>query len=138
VALFGLVLLFPALRSSGPNFPFRATLVVEPIEAALQALFLLVLCRAVRLHPRLEHGAWRSLGRISYGIYMWHVSVLLLMQQWLDRGGAANLSPTAYRLALYLLTTAGTLAVAGLSFVLLERPLLRLKGRFERVATGAS
>jgi peptidoglycan/LPS O-acetylase OafA/YrhL len=63
------------------------------------------------------------IGKISYGLYLWHYVVFgLTPQEW----------PLARQRSLGLLLTASfTLA----SFYLLERPLLRLKRKFEPVPT---
>lgn len=64
-------------------------------------------------------------GRVSYGLYLWHVPVFhgLLNPRRLARLGLAGPIVTLLRFA-----TAG--AVAGLSFHLVEQPMLRLKERF--------
>ena len=64
------------------------------------------------------------IGRISYGLYLWHM-VTFSLGHWFQIPKWAAGWP---------LTMAATVAVASLSFVALERPLLRLKRRFERVS----
>ena len=64
-------------------------------------------------------------GRVSYGIYLWHIVVFLML-------GRLGL-PLGWG---YWPTAVGvTIALAALSYYLLERPVLRLKRRFERVAS---
>jgi peptidoglycan/LPS O-acetylase OafA/YrhL len=68
--------------------------------------------------------SWRPLvavGRISYGLYLWHWPIFLILN-----GGRVHLD----WLPLQLLRFAVTFAVATASFVLLERPALRLRTRF--------
>lgn len=63
-----------------------------------------------------------GVGRISYGVYLWHLPMLALMLSlwpWLRPGPAC-----------FLLATAATLAVAGASWLMWERRWLRLKDRF--------
>ncbi len=68
------------------------------------------------------------LGRISYGIYLWHWPVFRYLHE-----AELGLSwwPTQ------LVRIAVTLGAATLSFFLLERPLLRLRHRFDPAAAGA-
>ena len=62
------------------------------------------------------------LGRISYGVYLWHIVL----------GFAGKLPGWRWYLP-WPVSMALTVGVAALSYVALERPLLRLKRRFERV-----
>lgn len=63
-------------------------------------------------------------GRVSYGLYLWHM-VTFSLGHWF------RLPTWAGSWVVTLLVTAG---VAALSFYALEQPLLRLKRRFERVS----
>jgi peptidoglycan/LPS O-acetylase OafA/YrhL len=66
--------------------------------------------------------AW--LGRISYGVYLWHMVVF----------GLSGRIPLLKEYASWPLTIGLTIAVAAVSFYVLERPLLQLKRRFSRVS----
>lgn len=60
------------------------------------------------------------LGEVSYGVYLWHLALLLRIQQWFGWpifGG--------HFWELFLATAAAATVVAGLSWHLVERPLLR-------------
>ena len=76
---------------------------------------------------------WRplaALGKISYGLYLWHLPVYaVLLRHLLDL-------PLAVRSALVM---AASIAVATLSYAVVERPFLRLKDRrwTRRTATDA-
>lgn len=95
------------------NDPVAALLLRSGIAACV-ALFLLC---ALELGSRLSAGgAWgRHLGDLSYGIYLWHAIVLLLVQRKLD-------APIPVKFAAVLLLT---LVLAELGFWLVERPMLR-------------
>jgi len=67
--------------------------------------------------------AW--LGLVSYGIYLWQGGVVL--EAW--RQGARDWVPGAPFLVMTLVTLAGTVAIAALSYYLVERPAMRWKHR---------
>jgi peptidoglycan/LPS O-acetylase OafA/YrhL len=66
------------------------------------------------------------LGKISYGLYLWHM-VTFWMGGLLPQSSSVEWAPP------WLTLLASTVAVAAVSFYALERPLLKLKRRFERV-----
>ncbi len=69
------------------------------------------------------------LGKISYGIYMYHWILLeLLFKAHIFNAGNAIL----LNLMIYSLTFGSTILVASLSYHFLERPLLQYKDRFSR------
>jgi peptidoglycan/LPS O-acetylase OafA/YrhL len=78
--------------------------------------------------------AW--LGLVSYGIYLWQGGVVL--ETW--RQGARDWVPGAPFLVMTLVTLAGTVAFAALSYYLVERPLMRWKhrGRPRRATPGTA
>jgi peptidoglycan/LPS O-acetylase OafA/YrhL len=71
------------------------------------------------------------LGTISYGLYIWHWSVLWYLR---EHGGTTWL-PGSHYLSLLLATLVVTTAIATASYVLVERPLLRRKRPARRVPT---
>ncbi len=76
-------------------------------------------------------GAFRYVGRISYGLYLWHWPVIVFVTT--DRTDLSGLSLDALRIAL-------TVAFTVVSFYLLEQPVLRgvLKPRLARLALPVS
>jgi peptidoglycan/LPS O-acetylase OafA/YrhL len=77
-------------------------------------------------------------GLVSYGIFLWHPWITSQLFRWMDHarvgvdgrlrtsGGDGDVVPVLFVLAATVLLT---MAVAGLSYVLVERPFLRLKRR---------
>lgn len=102
------------------------------------ALFLVVILN-VASNPRplvaLESRLLRFLGRISYGLYMYHPGaiavVLAVAGTWLRGAPGVAADAVAYGAALLL-----TVGVAAASYYGFERPFLRLKERFAVVHSG--
>jgi len=86
-------------------------------------------------HPRLD-----ALGRISYGIYLYHsfaVAGVLLVLLWLKKQGQIDPSPLVFNGVLYALSIVLTLAVAEFSYRFYEKRFLLLKRRFTVVSSRA-
>jgi peptidoglycan/LPS O-acetylase OafA/YrhL len=85
---------------------------------------------------RIGNPALDYLGRISYGIYMFHPLVvygIFLTVRALGWNPGRSLFLLA---AVYIVAVALTIAVAALSYRFFEVPFLRLKKRFTRVESG--
>lgn len=68
----------------------------------------------------------RYVGKISYGIYLWHVPMIWLLPMLFQLPGLRVLAPEVHSHRFFGLTCA-TLAVAALSWHLFEHPINRLK-----------
>jgi peptidoglycan/LPS O-acetylase OafA/YrhL len=99
-------------------------------------LFLMNACANEKFTFRLEHPLFNHLGRISYGIYMYHLLVLYLIMMALTVTGHPLTNSFGDNVLLYTLVTVGTVGVAHLSHLYFETPFLRLKQRFAVVASG--
>ena len=119
------ILLGTTVAGTGTGWVFRA-FVPLVISVASSSLILgliasptSVLSRAFSAAPLI------ALGRVSYGIYLWHWPLLLEARFfWPDSKSAAVMAILA------------SIPIAFASYHLLERPFLRLKRRFERGADG--
>jgi peptidoglycan/LPS O-acetylase OafA/YrhL len=99
--------------------------------SALNLLFgwiLLMIRDGVFFRPVVEHSALTYLGRISYGLYVYHFAVIWGMSQAVAL--AFPESPHLGRLVLIVGAFAITVAVSMVSFVVIEAPMLRLKDRY--------
>ena len=80
--------------------------------------------RQVRLvHPVLRFRPVQYVGKISYGIYLWHYVVFAMVEQFHPLGAGWHS---------LILKTVIAFGAASASFHLLEKPCLRLKDRFAR------
>ena len=75
-----------------------------------------------------DQPALRVVGKVSFGLYIWHVVVFGAADRW---GGGA---PPTLQLSVAL---AATVAVTSPSWVLIEAPALRWKAKFERNSADA-
>jgi peptidoglycan/LPS O-acetylase OafA/YrhL len=76
--------------------------------------------------------AWRPLlyvGLVSYGVYLWHFAVVFEIAKGISRWMARELGfgVEARFLVLFALGSAGAVAIASVSYYLVERPALSLK-----------
>jgi peptidoglycan/LPS O-acetylase OafA/YrhL len=110
VTLLGAMLLLP---DDSPGYFHGGALVLCAVTAALLGAIELaphaLVARVLSLPPLV------ALGRISYGVYLWHWPVIIALP--LPPGGAGAINTQIERLAL-------TLAAASASFLVVERPVL--------------
>ena len=114
-----------------------AWVVSLPMFSALVATLILALVVEPGAAPArlLSHPILRWVGRLSYGMYLWHV----VSFEGAERlGGAIAGALPSLRPGIIELLTIGagvvlTLALACLSYNVIERPFLRIKGRFNPV-----
>jgi peptidoglycan/LPS O-acetylase OafA/YrhL len=133
-AAAGALLLLLAGPPAGPltlaPAPGGAAVLKEAGYALVAALLLVPAALGPRA-PVLGSPVLRLLGRWSYGIFLWHLVVLDAVYRvtgWPDFSGRT--------VAVAVLTALGAVALGGLSWVLVERPALRLADRLgaDRVA----
>jgi peptidoglycan/LPS O-acetylase OafA/YrhL len=123
VALFVLCAKSAGLAHPSPaGFTHGQVLVRHYLYAAIA---LCVLCAGLTGPRPLEVAPLRALGRVSYGIYLYHLTVLGLLGKW----HLARLEDHVQRYALWsAFAIAGTLLLAAASWFAVERPALSLKG----------
>src|SRR5213082_897275 len=121
------------LRNSDPTK--LASVLVEPLEAA--AFVILV----ARTSTGFEGNIGRFLsnpglvfaGRISYGLYVYHILVAMVLDRWLPSQMLFLIRIPSLRLVLFGIFT---LFTAALSWRFLEQPINRLRGEKTRKALG--
>ena len=97
-------------------FTVAALMVATVIVRLLTAKSRTPLARALELPPLV------AVGRLSYGLYLYHIPAL----HWVSADGPNGKDPARCALAAVL-----TLAITLVSYWVVERPFLRLKSRFE-------
>ena len=129
LAMAGIALLWAAanfFRIKADPLKLQDLLLGYPAMAAgASALLIAVLCS----RPMLDKSFLVYLGRISYGLYVFHVLALMCSDYLMP-----NFTVSAGRLALHgLLALTLTVALAAASYRWLETPFLKLKQRFTHV-----
>ena len=126
IGAVGLVILF--LRSTFPeDYVLHQASLLTGLGAAL---VIIDLCAPGSLLARgLVSRPLVGLGRISYGVYLWHVPVFLLF-------GALSVADEAHPLMNVLPAWGATFAVALISYAVVERPALALKRRYAAGTSG--
>jgi peptidoglycan/LPS O-acetylase OafA/YrhL len=108
-------------RSVAPSTTWEWTLRHYLFAAAAFFLLLpLVVGRETWPEKILGNRVMSWLGEVSYGVYLWHLGLLLALQRWLGYTPFGG-----HFLALFVLAAGSATVVAALSWHLVERPLLR-------------
>lgn len=86
---------------------------------------------------KLENRTWNFLGKISYGLYMYHLIIITFSLHFIERymPGQSNL-PLWVNLLLYATVIGLTIFVSALSYRYIEKPFIRNKSRHTRVVSG--
>ncbi|WP_461151245.1 acyltransferase family protein [Spirosoma pulveris] len=97
-------------------------------------LFILNVAGNPKTLIRLDGGPLERLGRISYGVYLYHIPLIVLLINLLQHVLPVN-SGFIYNLILYMLSICLTLIISSLSYTYSETPFLRFKDhRFAAVS----
>ncbi len=106
-------------------FRFEMKYFTDELYAVLFSIVIIGVVRNGRIN--IDTKLSRFLGKISYGIYMYHWIVLILMFRWIKYDGNQILFNTA----IYLSSFVGTILLAWVSYNTIERYFLNLKKKFE-------
>lgn len=96
------------------------------LDAILFIIIIMNICHHRFLNKFLEFKFFRHLGNISYGIYMWHTIVIVVLLKVIDLAQITE----GLNIILYLGSFIITLLVAHLSYQYFEKPFLKFKKNF--------
>lgn len=105
----------------------------DPIYAILFCMVILNLSGPIRVFPDPDRTVLGPIGKISYGIYMYHWMIILFVLDLVPYGSIAN--DLVYNVVVHTLAFGGTLALSWISFNTLERYFLQKKARFRVLKT---
>jgi peptidoglycan/LPS O-acetylase OafA/YrhL len=94
------------------------------------AVLIYCVARTHLLRGLLDSGPLRYLGKISYGLYVYHYGTIAVVAALFRK---YDLDYSLRSPQMFFLALGATLTIASLSFYLLEKPLIDLKDRFFRV-----
>jgi len=120
-----MLIIAAVLRNSDPTK--LASVLVEPLEAAA---FLILVARTAtgfegNIGRFLSNPGLVFAGRISYGLYVYHILVAMVLDRWLPSQLRFVVTIPSLRLVVFGIVT---LFVAALSWRLLEQPIYRRRG----------
>ncbi len=129
--VFSIVFLDHREFTNTDHGPYMYTIGVSGLALLFGALVASSQYSIPGLTRALNWGWLRSFGKYSYGIYVYHIPVFIVLEYFLVRRGVIFPVPAAQGALLVATMVAVSFAIAWLSFTLIEGPLLRLKRRFE-------
>ena len=110
---------------------------IHMIYAACFLTIILNVSREGKFFVSLENRFFHMLGKISYGIYMYHLIVVTFVvfcfQQVLGRGSELGFIEN---LLIYVLSIGGTILISWLSYEFFELRFIKIKARFSKVISG--
>jgi peptidoglycan/LPS O-acetylase OafA/YrhL len=86
---------------------------------------------------KLQNNILNYLGQISFGLYMYHELAIGISIRFL-KDLSFNFNNSSHNFILYIFSLLLTIGVASLSYFLLEKPFLKLKTKFSKIATSDS
>lgn len=102
-------------------------------------LFLIIIIN-VSTNPnsflKLENNIFNLLGKISYGIYMYHLIVVFIVLKVLNKINFSNFDDLLSNLILYILSIGFTILISYLSYTIFEFKFLKMKSRFTKIKSG--
>lgn len=107
-------------------------LINDEIVAVVTVFLIMNVSQNPRSLVRFENVVMDYLGKISYGIYIYHPLFIFLGGKLLADQFASLGNPWQY-VAIYLFIIGSTIVVAGLSYTYFEKRFIGLKGRFTRI-----
>ena len=123
--------LLMALIGRGQSIPY----VNQEAYSVLFGIVILNLALTDSSIFNLRHSLLDYLGRISYGLYMWHFTAITI-GTWLASRLLQAEDFRRHTLA-FVLVVLVSIALAAASYHFLETPFLRLKKRFTRIQSGS-
>lgn len=131
--LYTISLLFLAVGGIGGTILWHFN---QEIFAVLSTLIVLNIATNPISIFQLKNKTLDYLGRISYGLYMYHCLCIAIAFYLVDQFTSYSISGLTGNLIAYALSFALTILISALSYHWIEQPFIRQKYKFARVASG--
>ena len=105
--------------------------------AVIFAVLILNLSANPKTVLNLEYKPLNYLGKVSYGLYMYHNLVIFIVLKLVLPTGWFDFSSTISNTIFHLLCIAGTVLISGLSYKYFEKRFLRFKSKYTTVQSGS-
>jgi len=105
----------------------------------IDAIFFIIIILNISSNPKslisLENKVFNFLGKISYGIYMYHMIVIFISIKILNTSNLIEENYIIFNVVLYILSLGITILVSNISYIYLEKRFLSLKSRYSNIET---
>jgi len=105
----------------------------------IDAIFFIIIILNISSNPKslisLENKVFNFLGKISYGIYMYHMIVIFISVKILNTSNLIADNDIIFNVVLYILSIGITILVSNISYIYLEKRFLTLKSRYSNIET---
>lgn len=124
-----------------PTLVFFSPIIFHNVIHIVYSCIFLVIVMNVSANPktilRLENRVFDYLGRISYGLYMYHILIIVFVLHMYSDTITLNTDLSARENVLvYATSIALTIGVSALSYELFEKRFIRIKSRFAIIKSG--
>ena len=113
--------------------------VLDGIHLINSFLFLIIIIN-VSTNPdsflKLENRIYKLLGKISYGIYMYHLIVIFIVIKSMIYFGYTNFSSLKANIVLYVFSIGITIVISHFSYNYFEGYFLKMKGKYTSIRSG--
>lgn len=123
-----------------PVLIFCAPDIFQNAEHIVYSILFLTIILNVALNPKsflkMENRVFNYLGNISYGMYMYHMFLIVIVIRIAPHFGFLS-SSTSLNIYYYSASFIATILFSSLSYYLYERAFIRMKSRFAKVQSGS-
>ena len=114
-------------------------IIQDGIHLIYGILFLIIIintCSNPKAILKLENRVYKFLGKISFGIYMYHFMLIFGLVKLLNMFFGFNYAGAGENIVLYIFSILSTILVSYLSYEFLEKNFIKMKIRYSKILSG--